>query len=148
MTRVHAGPPITGPLDDWTQPFPWPTRTPRLLLQDVGARSGTVDGAWWPWTANLIAELHDLISAVTPRIGPIARVGFDWNTVSLAQRRIDHDDGIELRGPGIGQSPAVMRLIGTDGRRLALLVIPHDAPIQRAGDQMREAAHRRTPQGE
>lgn len=147
MTRVHTGLPIA-PLSDWTQPFPWPTRTPRLLLRDIGAGFGEVDGAWWPRTVNLIAELHDLISAVTPRTGPIARVGFDWNTVSLAQRRIDHDDGVELRGPGIGQSPAVMRLIGTDGRGLALLVIAHDTPIHRADERMRQAVRPRTPPSE
>ncbi|MGF6885311.1 hypothetical protein ABIA39_004147 [Nocardia sp. GAS34] len=43
------------------QPFPSPTRTPGVLLRRLDAGSGLVDGAWWPRTANLTSELHDLI---------------------------------------------------------------------------------------
>ncbi|MFE3055190.1 DUF5994 family protein [Nocardia sp. NPDC059239] len=142
---VGAIRPFVGVVPGRAQPFPTPTRTPRLMLQERGAATGDVDGAWWPWTANLTAELHDLISAVTPRMGSIARIGFDWNARSLAQRRIDHDDGVELRGPGIDQPPAVMRLIGTDGSQLTLLVIPFDTPVHRADEQMRQAARCRAP---
>ncbi|WP_245400900.1 DUF5994 family protein [Nocardia albiluteola] len=31
------------------------------LLRRPDAGSGLVDGAWWPRTANLTSELHDLI---------------------------------------------------------------------------------------
>ncbi|AYF75806.1 hypothetical protein D7D52_20375 [Nocardia yunnanensis] len=142
MTDDWRGSPVADPVSSRTQPFPIPTRTPRLLLRGSGTRSGDVDGAWWPWTTNLTAELHDLISALTPRLGSIARIGFDWNTKSLDQRRIDHDDGVELHGPGIDQPPDLMRLTGTDGGSLTLLVIPFDTPIQQADDQMRRAARR------
>ncbi|MFE3025143.1 DUF5994 family protein [Nocardia tengchongensis] len=140
MPQFSAGRVFAGPISDRTQPFPAPTRTPRLLLHERGVGTGDVDGAWWPWTANLTAELHDLISAVTPRMGPIARIGFDWNAKSLAQRGIDGADGVELLGPGLGQPPAVMRLMGTDGGRLTLLVIPFDTPVHEADEQMRQAA--------
>lgn len=139
MTDAHAGRPVPRPLPSHTQPFPIPTRTPRLLLRRSGTLSSGADGVWWPWTANLTAELHDLISALTSRVGPIARVGFDWNTTSLAQRRIDHDDGVELRGPGIDQPPDLMRLTGADGDTLTLRVIPFDTPSQQADQQMRQA---------
>ena len=66
------------------QPFPSPTRTPRFLLRGQGAVKASVDGAWFPWTTNVTAELHDLISALSLRLGPIARVAFDWNTISSA----------------------------------------------------------------
>ncbi len=87
------------------QPFPSPTRTPRFLLRGQGAVKASVDGAWFPWTTNVTAELHDLISALSLRLGPIARVAFDWNTISSAQRRIDEVDGLEVRGPYPGQPP-------------------------------------------
>lgn len=143
MFAFRIGMPYMGPASDRTQPFPAPTRTPRLLLRERRSRAGDVDGAWWPRTANLTAELHDLITAITPRTGPIARIGFDWNAKSLSQRRIDHADGVELFGPGLDQPPAVMRLIGTDGGLLVLLVVPFDTPPTLADDQMRRAAHPR-----
>ena len=62
------------------QPFTSPTRTPRFLLRGQGAVKASVDGAWFPWTTNVTAELHDLISALSLRLGPIARVALDWNT--------------------------------------------------------------------
>lgn len=139
MTRADAEPAVTGLPAGHSQPFRVPTRTPRLLLHPPGPSSGAVDGAWWPWTANLTAELHDLISALTPRTGAISRIGFDWNTVSLAQRRIDRADGVRLDGPAAGQAPAVMRLIGADGGRLTLLVIPFDTPPRQADELMRPA---------
>lgn len=145
MFHFHTGSPYTGPAPDQTQPFPMPTRTPRLLLQEFATGIGEVDGAWWPWTSNLTAELHDLIAAVTPRMGPIARIGFDWNARSLAQRRIDHTDDVELHGPGLDQPPAVMRLTGADRSLLILLVVPFDTPVQLADEQMRQAAQLRTP---
>jgi hypothetical protein len=129
-----------GPLQKNRQPFGRPTRTPRVLLGARGARSGSVDGAWWPWTANLTAELHDLISVVTPRLGYTVRVGFDWNSVSLTQRRIDDDDGIQMHGPGSKQAAGIMHLHGAHGAALALLVIPFDTPPELANRQMRLAA--------
>ncbi|MFQ6329949.1 DUF5994 family protein [Nocardia sp. CWNU-33] len=130
----------TGPPQRDRQPFRTPTRTPRLLLREGGTRSSNVDGAWWPWTANLTAELHDLISVLTPRLGPTVRIGFDWNAVSLTQRRIDHDDGIQIHGPGKNQPPDVMHLIGAQGARLTLLVIPADTSPLQADRQMRRAS--------
>ncbi|MFI6775523.1 DUF5994 family protein [Nocardia sp. NPDC050412] len=154
MTHIKAHRPITnhrdmtgniGPPLRNLQPFRTPTRTPRLLLRTSGSRSGQVDGAWWPWTANLTAELHDLISVLTPRLGSTVRIGFAWNAVNLAQRRIDHDDGIRLYGPGAAQSQDVMHLAGVGGTHLALLVIPADTPPDQANSLMRSASRTETP---
>ena len=83
---------------DGGQPFDAPTRTPRLLLRGRGEVSEGVDGAWWPRTTNLTTELHDLISALTDRVGTTERVAFDWNSLSISQRGIDRRDGIEVSG--------------------------------------------------
>lgn len=154
MTHIRAHRPITnhrdmtgniGPPLRNLQPFRTPTRTPRLLLRGSGTGSGHVDGAWWPWTANLTAELHDLINVLTPRLGATVRIGFGWNAVSLAQRRIDHDDGIRLDGPGAAQPHDVMHLVGAGGAHLALLVIPADTPPDEANSRMRLASRTETP---
>ncbi|CAM2947813.1 DUF5994 domain-containing protein [Prescottella defluvii] len=103
------------------QPFPTPTRTPRLLLR--AGEANDVDGVWWPRTRNLTAELHDLITKLTPRLGAVASIRFGWNTVSIKQRGIDIDDGVEITGPEPGQPGNVLRVHGRDGRHLDLVVV-------------------------
>ncbi|WP_406280439.1 DUF5994 family protein [Nocardia sp. NBC_00881] len=121
------------------QPFGTPTRTPRLLLREGDEESGGVDGAWWPRTDNLTSELHDLVTALTPRLGATARISFDWNSLSLSQRRIDAPDGIEVTGPLPDQLPQVMYVFGPHDRRLRLLVINPATTADRAHAQMRKA---------
>ncbi len=144
MPRLHVRRPTSNHFDAGMsgpgerQPFRTPTRTPRLMLRGRTAVPGNVDGAWWPWTANLTSELHDLISAVTPRLGPTMRVGFEWNATSLAQRRIDAVDHVRTHGPGDDQPPDVMRLYGAH-TSLAVLVIPADTAPEVARERMRLA---------
>ncbi|ATL72263.1 hypothetical protein CRH09_32240 [Nocardia terpenica] len=131
----------SGPPPNRTQPFPNPTRTSRILLRaQHSTHPGDPDGAWWPWTPNLTAELHDLISALTPRLGHITRIGFDWNAASLAQRRGDHDDGVHMHGPDVDQPPDIMRMTGTQGTALTLLIVPFDTSPDQADNRMRQAA--------
>ncbi|MFB7877856.1 DUF5994 family protein [Nocardia sp. NPDC056064] len=138
--------PITDHLSMGTasaQPFATPTRTPRVLLRESG-HTEEFDGAWWPWTTNLTAEVHDLVSVLAPRLGHAARISFDWNLTSRNQRRIDDADGIQLAGPDVGQLPDVMHLVGVAGVRLTLVVIPADADPGEAADQFSAAAGRST----
>ncbi|MCP2280004.1 hypothetical protein SAMN04244553_4790 [Nocardia amikacinitolerans] len=122
------------------QPFDRPTRTPRLLLRDRDEQSEGLDGAWWPRTDNLTTELHDLVAALTTRLGATARIAFDWNSLSRSQRAIDPPDGIEVTGPLPDQPPQVMYVFDPDGRRLRLLVIDPATDEDRADEQMRKAA--------
>ncbi|MBF6078978.1 hypothetical protein IU498_30580 [Nocardia beijingensis] len=124
------------------QPFSAPTRTPRVLLRPADDAPEQLGGAWWPWTSNLTTELHDLVTALTPRLGELARIGFDWNAISVAQRRIDDDDGIHIHGPMAGQPSDTMRLVGSDGTTLTLLVIPADTEPRIAERRMLQAAGR------
>jgi hypothetical protein len=124
---------------DGGQPFNTPTRTPRLLLRDRDEESGGIDGAWWPRTDNLTSELHDLVTALTPRLGATARISFDWNSLSLSQRRIDAPDGIEVTGPLPDQPPGVMYVFGPHDRCLRLLVINPATNSDLAHAQMRKA---------
>ncbi|WP_127916713.1 DUF5994 family protein [Prescottella agglutinans] len=127
MTRPMTRMDPRVPLSDGFQPFPIPTRTPRLVLRGHIAGSGQVCGWWWPWTENLTVQIHGLISALTPQTGPIESVAFDWNTISTRQRRTDAPDGVRFVSPLPGQAAGVMCLIGTDHRGTFLTVIPSNA---------------------
>ncbi|MEU4839386.1 DUF5994 family protein [Nocardia testacea] len=122
------------------QPFDTPTRTPRLLLRDRDERAEGMDGAWWPRTDNLTTELHDLVAALTTRLGATTRITFDWNALSLSQRAIDAPDGIEVSGPLPDQPSRVMYVFGPRDQRLRLLVIDPATDTARAEAQMHEAA--------
>ncbi|ABG95420.1 MULTISPECIES: DUF5994 family protein [Rhodococcus] len=124
---------------DGGQPFDAPTRTPRLLLRARGEVSEGVDGAWWPRTTNLTTELHDLISALTDRVGTTERVAFDWNSLSISQRGIDRRDGIEVSGPDPDQPPDIMYVFGTDGRRLDILIVGPNTDADNAFEAMQRA---------
>ncbi|WP_280425196.1 DUF5994 family protein [Nocardia carnea] len=121
------------------QPFATPTRTPRLLIGDRAGGVEGVDGAWWPRTDNLTTELHDLIAALTTRLGATTRIAFDWNVLSAAQRGIDPPDGIEIIGPLPDQPAQVMDVFGLEDRRIRLLVIDPATDAEHAGTQMRRA---------
>ncbi|WP_245550640.1 DUF5994 family protein [Nocardia niigatensis] len=122
------------------QPYPSPTRTPRVLLRRPYTAPGPVDGAWWPRTANLTNELHDLIHVLTPWLGRLTRVGFAWNARTLAQRRIDEDDRVNMHGPAPDLPPDTMQLFGTEGANLTLLIIPADTEPLVADQRMRHAS--------
>src|ERR1700736_6945801 len=51
-----------------------PVHTPRLRLKPKAPRSGYVDGAWWPRSDDLAAELPDLLAVLSVRLGRIDRV--------------------------------------------------------------------------
>ena len=121
------------------QPFPAPTRTPRVRLRPRQSARIAVDGAWWPRTDNLTAELHDLVAAVTPRLGHVARVAYDWNALSIAQDAIDAPDGIDISGPEPGQADGVLRLISVGGARMSLSVIAPGSESEAAEEGIRAA---------
>src|SRR5947209_7688592 len=56
-----------------------PENTPRLRLKPKAPQSGYVDGAWWPHSADLTAELPDLLSVLSVRLGRIGRVTYNVN---------------------------------------------------------------------
>ncbi|WP_336084857.1 DUF5994 family protein [Nocardia sp. SSK8] len=98
----------------------------RLMLRDHQSTTGPIDGAWWPRTDQPMTELHQLVHAVGPRIGKLARLGFDWNAA---------ESGTETE-PG----SRIMHLVGSNGAALALLVVPAATEAPAARSQMRWAA--------
>ncbi|MFF0541657.1 DUF5994 family protein [Nocardia thailandica] len=96
----------------------------RLLLRDRDTAPGPIDGAWWPRTLRPVDEMHEVVSAVAPRIGRLVRLVFDW------------------RGAETGSTAPnarIMHLEGSNGARLALLVVPAGTAPESARSQMRWA---------
>ncbi|MFF5185460.1 DUF5994 family protein [Streptomyces sp. NPDC000345] len=48
-----------------------------LRVETTPKRTGTFDGAWWPRSRDLEGQLSGLLTALTARLGPLARVGLD-----------------------------------------------------------------------
>ena len=82
-----------------------PVHTPRLRLKPKAPESGYVDGAWWPHSDDLTAELPDLLSAASVRLGPIGRVIYNVNEwAKLAAFAIGGANGTTRRvSPAAGQ---------------------------------------------
>ena len=101
----------------------------RLSLKPDAAPTGHVDGAWWPQARSLTTELPDLLAELVSRIGPISRVSFAltaWDP--LPTRRIPFQGYLVRLGGFHSLNEHVLDVIGDDGRRLTMLVIPPDYP--------------------
>jgi Family of unknown function (DUF5994) len=105
--------------------------TPRLRLKPKAPQSGYVDGAWWPHSEDLMAELPDLLSVLSVRLGPIGRVIYnisDWQRApakfATAARTVRLD--------GYRRQPVnTIEVIGLNRAKVVLLVVsPHADPSQ------------------
>ena len=117
-------------------------QTPRLRLKPKAPVNGFVDGAWWPHTDDLAAELPDLLAVLSVRLGPIDRVLYhlgEWPTAVAqiaAGGRSVHLDGYW------NQPPNSVQVVGLNRSALALLVVSPDTDPQSAHDTMMAAAER------
>ncbi|MFD0408928.1 DUF5994 family protein [Kitasatospora sp. NPDC127116] len=59
---------------------------PRLELEPTMARAGVLDGARWPCSNHVLAELPDLVTALGAHLGRIARVGLDTPAMAAPRR--------------------------------------------------------------
>lgn len=100
----------------------------RLQLKPERPAAARADGAWWPWSAGLPAELTTLLPTLSDRLGDIAMVVYnvaDWDKDAPASLTIN-GDVVQLEGHD--SYPAkTLAVQGADGRRLTLIVIPPDA---------------------
>ena len=101
----------------------------RLQLKPNAPPTGYVDGGWWPRSRVLTDELAVLIGVLTARLGPVIRVAFapdEWNPVAEM-------DGRAVRLVALRpQEKNIIRVSGSDGRQVTLLVVPPGVP-ERAG---------------
>lgn len=103
----------------------WPAGSSRLRMKPTLAGTGHVDGAWWPPTDELAGALPDLIALLAPQLRPITQVMYHphgW-TAGVPRRVSRGKQAVRL--DGYHYQPAdTIDLIGEDGTRLVLLVVP------------------------
>ncbi|MEU7478242.1 DUF5994 family protein [Lentzea sp. NPDC042327] len=114
----------------------------RLRLRPKALVTGHVDGAWWPRSRDLAAELPALLSVLAVRLGDIPRVSYDLTGWDTAPRQIAVD-GVRVRLNGFWSRPAhTLDLVAGDRSRLALLVVPPGTDPSAAHHTMMRAVRR------
>ncbi|MFD1046399.1 DUF5994 family protein [Kibdelosporangium lantanae] len=104
--------------------------------------SGYVDGAWWPRSRDLSAELPTLLGVLAVRLGYIARVTYNLGVWNPAARRLIVE-GRVIRLEGFHSQPAdIVTVVGRDRQRLTLLVVPTDTDPVNAHHTMMTASSR------
>jgi hypothetical protein len=112
--------------------------TALLRLETTRSREGVLDGAWWPRSRDVAAELPGLVSALTEYLGPITRVGLDaaaWNdlpTRLVVDGRVIHIDSFP-----IGDDTVLITRGAQD--YFSLLVVPPHATPEAARAAMAQA---------
>lgn len=117
-----------------------PVQTPRLRLKPKAPQSGYVDGAWWPHSADLTAELPDLLSVLSVRLGPIGRVIYNVNEWAKPPAKLA-TGGRTVRLDGYRLQPAnTVEALGFDYNKIVLLVVSPQADPDQAHAIMMTAA--------
>ncbi|MBB5960674.1 hypothetical protein FHS29_007302 [Saccharothrix tamanrassetensis] len=99
----------------------------RLRLKPVAPPSGHVDGAWWPGSRDLVAELPALVEVLADRIGVAGRVVFARTFWDVTPEQVElNGQTIALLGFAALDTD-VVQVSGIDRRHIDLLVIPPHA---------------------
>ncbi|KUM80136.1 hypothetical protein J7F01_06625 [Streptomyces sp. ISL-22] len=118
--------------------------TALLRLTTTHERGGILDGAWWPRSRSLTAELPGLISALTERLGPITRIGLDSAAWDEMPTRMTIDDRVvHIDVFSVGDDTALVTRGDQD--YFSLLVVPPDTPPEAARAAMTEAVRTGNP---
>jgi Family of unknown function (DUF5994) len=114
----------------------------RLRLRPKALTTGYVDGAWWPRSRDLAAELPALLAVLAVRLGEIPRVSYNLTEWETAPGQISAD-GVRVRLSGFwSRPPHTVDVIGSDRRRLTLLLVPPETGPSVAHHAMMCAAQR------
>jgi hypothetical protein len=126
--------------NDVGQHYTPPVHTPRLRLKPKAPRSGYVDGAWWPRSDDLTAELPDLLAVLSVRLGRIDRVLYNFDEWAKAPAKLA-TGGRAVRLDGYRLQPAnTIEVLGLNRDRIVLLVVPSRTDPDRAHTTMMAAA--------
>lgn len=123
-----------------TQDHAAPERRPRLRLKPKAPQSGFVDGAWWPHTDDLAAELPDLLSVLSVRLGRISRVLYNLDTWPPVPKKMVFDGNVVRLGGYHRQPLNTVEALGLHGGRIVLLVVPPNTDAGDAHNTMMAAA--------
>lgn len=109
-----------------------------LRLETTEAREGVLDGAWWPRSRDIGAELPALLSALTGHLGPVTRVGLDaaaWE--GLPTRIVVEDRVVHIDSFPVGDDTVL--ITRGDQDIFSLLVVPPDTAPDAARAAMAQA---------
>lgn len=113
---------------------------PRLERKPNGAAAGSVDGGWWSRSLDPTAAFPELVSALHPWVGPVSRIAYNLDLWEPAPRK-QSVDGRAIRCEGFHtMDPHTVTAIGTNSRRVSLLVVPPHTPGGVARAVLRSAA--------
>jgi hypothetical protein len=104
--------------------------TSRLALCDRSTLPGAVDGAWWPHSSDLRAELPDLVAILGLLIGAVHRVVYDPSIWPQAPSRIIRGTAQISVDPYSLVASDTIYLIGTHSRDAVLFVVPPASPSE------------------
>lgn len=117
-----------------------PQHRPRLRLKPKASQTGHVGGAWWPWSSTLTTELPGLLSVLSVRVGSIQRVRYNLGEWATAPTKL-LTDGRTVRLFGYERQPTnTLEILGADGSRTVLLVVPPRTNPDHAHETMMSAA--------
>ena len=117
-----------------------PENTPRLRLKPKAPQSGYVDGAWWPRSDDLAAELPDLLAVLSVRLGRIDRVMYNLNEWAKASAKLA-TGGRRVRLDGYRRQPInTVEVLGLNRNKIALLVVPPNTDPDEAHATLMAAA--------
>lgn len=96
----------------------------RLRLKPRGRPTGFVDGAWWPRSRDLAAELPTLLAGLAERLGQIRRVSYNLAEWDAVGRRLEVGGRLVRLGGFRFQVADTVDVIDADQGRITLLVVP------------------------
>ncbi len=119
-------------------------RAPRLRMRPLSAPPASppgADGAWWPWSGDLVEQLPEVLTELWDRLGGVERVVYDYRTWPTTAARIAvRGRLVQLVGRPSGD-PDSIELVGAASARVTtLLVVPVGTSAHDAEDALAAAA--------
>jgi hypothetical protein len=96
---------------------------------------GYVDGAWWPRSHDLEAELPALLPVLTDRLGSIERLSYHLSDWGAAARTVKAGGGLVRLSGFRSQTAGTIDVLGPR-QRVTLLVVPPETSSPIAHDAL------------
>jgi hypothetical protein len=117
---------------------------PRLTVKPHAALDRSVDGAWWPRSADSVVEFPGLVMALSSWVGPVTRVACHFDAWNLAVTRLVANGWPVVLADDPELAANTIMVTSADDRHLTMLVIPPNTPGPAARAMLRIAAARDT----
>lgn len=112
----------------------------RLRLKPLAPASGHLDGAWWPRSRDLAAELPALADGLADRLGAVTGVVYAATFWGTAPNRVELGGRVVVLEGLAALDTDTVHVRGVGRRRVDLLVIPPDATDTAADRAMTRAS--------